>query len=193
VRLAHVPVLVLRPVAKANSRRAAHLFKRILVPLDGSANSAAVLESAAALARCSGARLTLLQVVPVVPQIMVDVGMPFGTMPSIPDDAATEQLVEETKSRLAVRAGELAKEVEAVDFSVVVETFVAQAILDFARGHAVDAIAMSTHGRGASRVFFGSIADKVLRASGLPVLFYRPAVREPPVSAAFQSAALSSV
>jgi hypothetical protein len=34
---------------------------------------------------------------------------------------------------------------------------------------------MSTHGRGASRLLIGSVADKVLRASGLPVLLHRPA------------------
>jgi hypothetical protein len=33
---------------------------------------------------------------------------------------------------------------------------------------------MSTHGRGASRLLLGSVADKVIRASGLPVLVHRP-------------------
>jgi len=33
---------------------------------------------------------------------------------------------------------------------------------------------MSTHGRGASRLLLGSVADKVLRASGLPMLLNRP-------------------
>ena len=33
---------------------------------------------------------------------------------------------------------------------------------------------MSTHGRGASRFLLGSVADKVLRASGLPLLLHRP-------------------
>ena len=33
---------------------------------------------------------------------------------------------------------------------------------------------MSTHGRGASRLLLGSVADKVLRSSRVPVLLYRP-------------------
>jgi nucleotide-binding universal stress UspA family protein len=57
---------------------------------------------------------------------------------------------------------------------VVVADHVAIAILDFARGHSVDAIAMTTHGRGMSRLFVGSVADKLLRASGVPVLLYHP-------------------
>jgi hypothetical protein len=37
-----------------------------------------------------------------------------------------------------------------------------------------DAITMSMHGRGASRFLLGSVADKVLRGSGLPMLLRRP-------------------
>jgi hypothetical protein len=33
---------------------------------------------------------------------------------------------------------------------------------------------MTTHGRGASRFFLGSVADKILRGSGLPLLLHRP-------------------
>jgi nucleotide-binding universal stress UspA family protein len=38
----------------------------------------------------------------------------------------------------------------------------------------VDAIAMSTQGGGVSRLLVGSVADKVLRGSDLPLLAYRP-------------------
>ena len=57
---------------------------------------------------------------------------------------------------------------------VVVANQVAQAIIDFARTHDVELIAMPTHGRGASRLLVGSVADKVIRASGGPVLLQRP-------------------
>jgi nucleotide-binding universal stress UspA family protein len=56
----------------------------------------------------------------------------------------------------------------------VVESSVAHAIIAFASAHEVDVIAMSTHGRGASRLIIGSVADKVLRGSGLPILLHRP-------------------
>ena len=51
--------------------------------------------------------------------------------------------------------------------------------LDQAEARDIDVIAMSTHGRGASRLLLGSVADKVLRSSRVPVLLYRPVeVRE---------------
>jgi nucleotide-binding universal stress UspA family protein len=57
---------------------------------------------------------------------------------------------------------------------VILSSRVAQAIIDFAGSHTIDAITMSTHGRGASRFLLGSVADKVLRGSGLPMLLHRP-------------------
>ena len=52
VRNSTTPILLLRPIENANDRRAAHhLFKRILVPLDGSESAAAIEPAAVALAR----------------------------------------------------------------------------------------------------------------------------------------------
>jgi nucleotide-binding universal stress UspA family protein len=51
----------------------------------------------------------------------------------------------------------------------------AVAILDEARLQDADLIAMTTHGRsGLARLLLGSVADKVLRGSTLPVLLQRP-------------------
>ena len=47
----------------------------------------------------------------------------------------------------------------------------AEAILDYAKKNKVNLIVMSTHGRsGVSRWFFGSVAERVLRHSVIPVL-----------------------
>jgi nucleotide-binding universal stress UspA family protein len=49
------------------------------------------------------------------------------------------------------------------------------AILEYARDHAVDLIAMSTPGWGGlARMLLGSVADKVMRAADVPVLIKRP-------------------
>ena len=51
---------------------------------------------------------------------------------------------------------------------------VADALLHVAANLKVDAIVMSTHGRGGlSRWVFGSVADKVLRYANVPVLLIR--------------------
>jgi nucleotide-binding universal stress UspA family protein len=177
IRHSAIPVLVLRPVATKDDAAAAHhLFKHILVPYDGSALGAEILEGALALAECSAARVTLLRVVEPVPMAMA-IGVDMGPVypPFIPDEVATNRLAETAAEQLDdVARRVFEKGSVAVEAEVVVAPGVAQAIIDFARGHSVDAIAMSTHGRGASRLFFGSVADKVLRASGLPMLMHRP-------------------
>ena len=50
-----------------------------------------------------------------------------------------------------------------------------EAILDYADGNDVDVIAMTTHGlSGLARAVLGSVADSVVRKSGLPVLVINP-------------------
>lgn len=62
-----------------------------------------------------------------------------------------------------------------VETHVVVATdSVAKSILDFAKRSGPSLIAMSTHGRGASRLFLGSVSDKVFRAGTAPMLLFRP-------------------
>jgi nucleotide-binding universal stress UspA family protein len=78
IRRSSVPVLLLRPVENENRHAAAHVFKKILVPLDGSAVGADALPPAQALAHLSGARLVLLRVVQPVPMILVDAGVYRG-------------------------------------------------------------------------------------------------------------------
>jgi nucleotide-binding universal stress UspA family protein len=179
MRLSSVPVLMLRPVeTKADRLAARHLFKHILVPLDGSPLGAESLAAATELAKCSGASITLLRVVVEVPLVLSDAGVPFVFASPIisPDAEATARLVEVAKAELEPVARSLTEQgVSDVQYDVVVGGQVAPAIIEFARGHGIDVIAMSTHGRGASRLFVGSVVDKVIRGSELPMLVYHPA------------------
>ena len=176
IKQAAVPVLMLRPVKTPDDRKAAHrLFNKILVPVDGSALAADVIAPALSLAKCAGATIELLRVVEPVPLVTADVGMPFAYPPLLQDDAATNHLLEEARfevAELAKRLGET--EGVKVNATAIVSGHVSNAIIDFARAHDVDLIAMATHGRGASRLLFGSVADKVVRACALPMLLLRP-------------------
>jgi nucleotide-binding universal stress UspA family protein len=175
IRRSTVPVLVLRPVKTATDRRAAHQpFKSVLVTLDGSELALEIVAAAASLARCNSAKLILLRIVQPVPLVSMDVGMPYVSPAPIPDDAATERIVDEAKQDLADVARGIGVHGLDVETHVVVDAHVAGGIIDFARAHGGGAIAMSTQGRGAARVVFGSVADKVLRASGLPVMLRHP-------------------
>jgi nucleotide-binding universal stress UspA family protein len=176
LRRSSIPVLVLRPVETKTDRRAAHhLFSRVLIPLDGSTLSTDILSPAFSLARCCGANVTLIRVVQPIPVVTLDAGIPYAFPPVAQDSGATDRLVAEAKQQLDQVANHHAGQGgTTVDTHVVVAGHVAQGIIDFARSHETDVIAMSTHGRGSSRFLMGSVADKVLRGSGLPMLLHRP-------------------
>ena len=179
VRNSPVPVLILRPIGDANDKRAAHhLFKHILIPLDGSALAADIFPTATAIAQASGgdAKITLLRVITPVPSITaVDATIPLAYTPIIPDEVATGHLASEVAAELDEIAQRLKEQGQvAVKGEVVVDERAAQAIIEYARANDVDLVAMCTHGRGASRLLVGSVADKVLRGSGLAVVLHRP-------------------
>lgn len=177
VRNASIPVLMLRPVERAPEEAAAkHLFKRVLVPLDGSNLAAEALGPATDLARACGAELTLLRVVAPVPLVSAyDVTIPLTYPPVIPDEPATAQVVREAEAELDGIARRLHDEHRlAVRSTVIVNARTAVAIIDYARGYDVDLIAMCTHGRGATRLLVGSVADALLRGSDIPILLQRP-------------------
>jgi len=90
---------------------------------------------------------------------------------------ATKRLADECAEQVEEMARNLRAETGlSVEARVVVGESTAKSIVDFAAAHSMDVIAMATHGRGASRLLLGSVADKVLRSSGLPMLVQRPAV-----------------
>lgn len=181
LRRAIVPVLMLR-IAEAAPRRMGTVphLQRILVPLDGSRAADAVLEPARALAEAVEGTLVLLRVVQPVPMSTGDPLMGFAGSAVVEDQEATAILAREARRELERSARSLADQRFAnAERHVVVEASLARAILDFANRQRVDLIAMSTHGRGASRLIVGSIADKVLRGSALPILLRRPASSVP--------------
>lgn len=152
------------------------LFKKILVPLDGSALAEMALEPALALAQGMKGELVLLSVLPV--QETVDVAhYSFEGAPPLPPDPGPmrERLVNYLDSIHASRAG----------CGVLMRTLVAEGnpagcILETAVSEHIDLIVMGTHGRsGLSRWLLGSVTEKVLQQAECPVLAVRgqPSVR----------------
>jgi nucleotide-binding universal stress UspA family protein len=129
----------------------------VLVPLDGSELAEEALPYAKAIAEKTGAVLHLARVVPI---------------DAPPDEAAEAR---EYLSRLAGRLG------DRVQLSVRYGHPAAE-IIDLARELADPAIVMTTHGRGGlGRWLYGSVADRVVRGAGVPVLLIRSGLprREP--------------
>jgi nucleotide-binding universal stress UspA family protein len=185
----HAPCPVL---AMSESSVAAPVdLHRILVPLDGSEASAAILTYVREIARATGATVDLFRVVepPLVGDVMNAVQRHnvdrFGI------DAGADI----AKVELDRVAQDLAIGAIHATTSVAIANNPTRAILDREAETKPDLVAMSTYGRGISRLFVGSVADKVLRAGSRPVLSWRPAreVPEPDTARMFATAASGAV
>jgi nucleotide-binding universal stress UspA family protein len=139
------------------------MYKRILVPLDGSELAKKALDHAEKLAETFGAEIILLQVVPFMPIY----GAPELMTPFIVD----EKQKEVAERYLTNLSEELKKRGFKATATVKTGQQVAVEIIDFAKESGVDLIVMCTHGRsGITRWVLGSVAHKVLTRAETPIL-----------------------
>ena len=139
------------------------MYKKILVPLDGSDLARRALEHAEKLAKVFDAEIILVQVVPFMPIY----GSPELVTPLIVD----EKQKEAAKKYLANLTEEMKTRGHKVTFMVRTGQQVAVEIIDFANESGVDLIVMCTHGRsGITRWVLGSVAHKVLTRAETPIL-----------------------
>ncbi len=138
------------------------MYKKILVPLDGSAASETALPHAQALAKQFGAELELISVV--VPTMMGD--------PSMSNMIEKEEVNEET-TYLDGKVAELNKAGYTASAKVT-EGLITDAILHAQVNEGVDLIVMATHGRtGLKHLLLGSVAEGVVRTARVPVMLIR--------------------
>jgi nucleotide-binding universal stress UspA family protein len=116
----------------------------------------------------------LMQVVQPVPMMISEASTGFPNVPLTIDEIATAGVVRNAEAQLTSLADALIAEGVATSIRVEIDHYVPGALLDTVRAHDIDAIALTTHGRGGSRLILGSVADKILRASQLPLLTFRP-------------------
>lgn len=145
------------------------MYRRILVPLDGSEFAETALPHAVAVAKGTGGEVTLLTVV------QLDLGALGAKLEAVPEAAAERKaarraealLYLETIRRDLQRQGIIAQ-------AVALEGDVARQIIAHAEREGFDLIAIATHGRsGIGRFVMGSIAEKVVRGTVKPVLLIR--------------------
>ena len=136
--------------------------ERILVPLDGSLLAEGAIQTAAGLARESGAALVLLR------------AAEAHTLPGADPTDAQVAVVREAEEYLTAVAARLGEEgVKGVETSVWYGP-PATAIIEAARLQKGDLIVMTTHGRsGLGRLILGSVAESVLRGTTTPILLLR--------------------
>ena len=147
------------------------MFKRILIPLDGSALAEKALPSAIALAHQFGSKLILIR--------MVEVSYPTLLSPHLTSATAVTMSESYEQAHRAAEAYLLAQQKalqqDGLDVEVIMcEATPADGILYTASEYHIDCIVMSTHGRGGlARWTLGSVADKVARHAPCPVLLVR--------------------
>jgi len=144
------------------------MFKRILVPTDGSDITAHAVDTAIQLAKIHGAQLLTLSVMepfpysavseiqPVPPQEFIDAQQRIATqrVEAVCAQAAAQGLACRAHTVEALHAWE--------------------AIIDHAKGESVDLIVMASHGRkGFAALLLGSETQKVLTHIALPVLIVK--------------------
>lgn len=175
VRRVSAPVLLVRPSdGVVHWQGATPLdpgtgFTRIVVPLDGSPLAEEALDEALDLAQGPGAELTLLQVLP--PPVTY-------LRPTFTADISTELLADmetDAERYLERIAARVLRPGLTVRTRVLVDANAARGILAFAMSGSADLMVMTTHARrGVARLVIGSVADKVVRGSAMPVMLLRP-------------------
>jgi nucleotide-binding universal stress UspA family protein len=145
------------------------LFKKILVPVDGSAASDAAVALAVELARDQAAKLTFVHVSEVakIAAMVSTTALCVDPSPALDAEREAGQEVllraEATARQSAIDAGTLLEEGNSSD-----------TILEVARRSHADLIVIGSHGRaGIQRALLGSVAEAVLRRSNVPVLVTR--------------------
>jgi nucleotide-binding universal stress UspA family protein len=147
------------------------MFKKILIPLDGSALSARAVPMAYALA---GPDTELVLVQAIDPVRIAEGISAYGAGATWLDERS--QPHRKAADELALVRASLPADLS-VD-SYVTEGDAAGTIVDTARETKADLIVMSSHGyTGVRRWVMGSVAEKVVRAAPCPVLVVRRSVR----------------
>ena len=147
------------------------MYKRILVPTDGSTLSKKAVRSAVELAAAVGAEVVALNVVPRYPTSYFEgaISISMAEVARVEKQWAERgQSLADDVSRLAQRAGVKAKAL------TVRSDLVAEAILAAARKNRCDLVVMASHGRkGLKRLLLGSETQHVLTHGNIPVLVLR--------------------
>ena len=147
------------------------MFQKILVCLDGSKLAEQILPYAAEEAARFGSSLVLFQVVS-----LASIPTPTG-IESVPVAVPNGQLAD-AESAVKDYLNGLARPLRDKGLNVQCATMVghpAESIVSYAEENKFDLVAIATHGRsGLKRLVFGSVADYVIRKSGLPILLIKP-------------------
>ncbi len=168
MRHSHRPVLAL-PENDAHGG-APFAPRSLLVTLDGSPHADAILPAAREMAVIFGARVELIRVV--APYVPGDVATTLAA--DQPDPFGIDAVSARAKEQLDAQAATLRTAGLEVTATLRVQLSPTRCLLDHIKETQPDCVAIASQGRGLSRVFIGSVADKLIRSAARPVLVLRP-------------------
>lgn len=146
------------------------MFKRIMVPLDGSPFSEAALGHAAVLAKAFDAEILIVHVLVGMQQTNMIAAESPELMTQLENSAnrGAEKYLD-GKIQSLRQAGYNARPIIGTGSSI------AQVVVEAAEREKVDTIVMTSHGfSGLNRLVFGSVAQRVARLAPMPVLLIKP-------------------
>ena len=146
------------------------MYAKILVPLDGSELAEQILPYVKEEAKSFKSSVVLLHV---TPEPVIPIPETLGeTSKSMLEEMQQERLRSmKYLNNLALGFNESGIRTKCV----ILEGLAGESIVEYAKANRINLIAMATHGRsGVGYIILGSVADFVLRESGLPILIIRP-------------------
>ena len=153
------------------------MYRNVMVPVDGSSFAREAVLQGLRIASHSGATLRLVRVA----SAPLFVGGPdsFAAENATLQKQRADELADLYSIAAECRAHSTVNVTASLQQGPIVDT-----LMGYARRHRVDLIVMRSHVRkGLARAWFGSVADKLIRESGIPVLVVRP----PSVATALES------
>ncbi|MEW5918713.1 MAG: universal stress protein, partial [Gemmatimonadota bacterium] len=169
IRVSPAPVLLVRGGSEWPSELREPIFRRVLVPLDGSDMAVEILPHVLSLATPNETTLVLFSVID--PRLALQPTAVDVRFESQRIETLVESVRRVTEERLTRLADELRVNRVDVSLDVVVDAQPAQRILTDAEERQIDLIALATHSRRAlGRFLIGGTADKVIRGAHVPVL-----------------------
>jgi nucleotide-binding universal stress UspA family protein len=146
------------------------MYRKIMVPLDGSKMAECVIPHVETVAKLSNASVELVHVIE-----PVELPTRGGIALSVDD---LKQIEEHSKRDARKYLMEVVRRLNSTGIkshSKLLTGKAADSLVDYIQENKFDLIIMATHGRsGISRWFWGSVADKILYSSKIPVLLVRP-------------------
>ncbi len=157
------------------------MYRRALVPLDGSMVAEAIVPFILEIAGPLDMEVALLRVIVPTPPVVVEGGGPVAVDDVDKLRAAADEYLASVAGALRARGVRASTQVR---FGNAVTE-----ILAGARAVDADMIAMTTHGRGGlGRLLFGSVAEAVLRHAEIPVFLMRQTKKQVATLAEWEAA-----